>query len=218
TYYADHQEGSQTSSGDSYSASKFTAAHATIPFGTWVRVTNQKNQQAVDVKINDRIPQSSRILNVSRSAAEQLGMVTDGIASVSMALIKADGTYATTQNDQLAKVKTAAPMPPVRRIPAPAAPVLANDKPALPAAAPAAADGNIYLIQFGSFATQTNAERLADFVAKKGVSAQVVRLGSSATAPFKVQTKKEYTSADLARRWADTYVTQLGYKGIVVKK
>lgn len=56
SFYADKFEGSPTASGEKYRASRLTAAHKTLPFGTKVRVTNLANNESVVVTINDRGP------------------------------------------------------------------------------------------------------------------------------------------------------------------
>jgi rare lipoprotein A len=60
-----------------------TAAHKNLPFGTWVRVTRDGGEQSVLVKVNDRLPQSSRhVIDVSLAAAEILGLIQPGYAQV----------------------------------------------------------------------------------------------------------------------------------------
>ncbi|MFM9839688.1 MAG: septal ring lytic transglycosylase RlpA family protein, partial [Cyclobacteriaceae bacterium] len=56
SYYADKFEGQPTANGEKYKASKLTAAHRTLPFGTKVKVTNLANNEFVVVTINDRGP------------------------------------------------------------------------------------------------------------------------------------------------------------------
>ena len=66
--------------------SAMTAAHRSLPFGTKVRVTNQKNGRSVVVRINDRGPfVKGRFLDLSRGAAQQLGFISSGHTSVCMA-------------------------------------------------------------------------------------------------------------------------------------
>jgi len=88
SFYADKFEGSLTASGEKYKHSKLTAAHKTLPFGTKIRVTNQSNQQSVEVIVNDRGPYvESRIVDLSKSAAEKLGFINQGLADVSIEVI-----------------------------------------------------------------------------------------------------------------------------------
>lgn len=73
----------KTASGEIFDMQELTAAHKYLPFGTMLKVTNLKNGNEVWVRVNDRLPQSSkRIIDISRGAAEQLDMVRDGIVKV----------------------------------------------------------------------------------------------------------------------------------------
>jgi rare lipoprotein A len=90
SFYADKFEGRPTANGEKYRHNKLTAAHKTLPFGTRVRVTNLANQQHVEVVINDRGPYAEgRIIDLSKSAAEKLGFVNQGLADVSLEIIDA---------------------------------------------------------------------------------------------------------------------------------
>ncbi|MBX2961045.1 MAG: septal ring lytic transglycosylase RlpA family protein [Cyclobacteriaceae bacterium] len=90
SFYADKFEGKPTASGEKYRHNKLTAAHKTLPFGTKVRVTNLVNNQNVEVIINDRGPYvDGRIIDLSKSAAEKLGFVNQGLAEVSIDVIDA---------------------------------------------------------------------------------------------------------------------------------
>ena len=69
---------------------EFTAAHKHLPFGTLVKVTNQKNGLQAIVRINDRLPQNSkRIIDLSKGVAQHLEMVNDGIVAVKLSLLSA---------------------------------------------------------------------------------------------------------------------------------
>ena len=65
-----------------------TAAHRTLPFGTMVKVTNLDNGKSAVVKINDRGPfVEGRIIDLSRAAAEQIDMLGQGVARVSLEIV-----------------------------------------------------------------------------------------------------------------------------------
>ena len=76
-------EGKPTASGEIFDGAKMTAAHRTLPLGTWVDVVNLGNGRQARVRINDRGPfAKGRILDLSRSAAETLGVIGPGTARV----------------------------------------------------------------------------------------------------------------------------------------
>jgi rare lipoprotein A len=98
SFYADKFEGSPTASGEKYKASKLTAAHKTLPFGTKVRVTNLANNESVVVTINDRGPfVEGRIIDVSKSAAEKLSFFNQGTAEVKLEIVDATDGKQDTQ-------------------------------------------------------------------------------------------------------------------------
>jgi rare lipoprotein A len=88
SYYADKFEGRQTANGEIYTHRKRTAAHRTLPFGTRVRVTRLDTGAEVTVRINDRGPfKRGRIIDLSRSAAEAIGLITVGVADVEIQVL-----------------------------------------------------------------------------------------------------------------------------------
>ncbi len=89
SYYSDKFEGRKTSNGEIFSQEKLTAAHPSYEFGTVVRVKNLKNRKTVVVRINDRMTNlNGRIIDLSKKAAEELDMVTSGIAKVQVDVLK----------------------------------------------------------------------------------------------------------------------------------
>ncbi len=82
-FFADNLIGQRTASGELFSNEAMTAAHASLPFGTKVRVTNLGNNKSVEVRVNDRIPLSQNVtITITRAAAEQLGFLDAGFARV----------------------------------------------------------------------------------------------------------------------------------------
>ncbi len=68
---------------------KLTAAHKTLPFGTKVKITNERNGESVVVRINDRGPFAGRrIIDLSRAAADKIGMLRSGVAPVTVEVIR----------------------------------------------------------------------------------------------------------------------------------
>ncbi len=85
SFYTDEQ---LTANGEKFNPNALTAAHPTLPFGTRLRVTNVSTGRSVTVRINDRGPfVSGRVVDVSYSAAESLGIVDRGIAKVKLDVI-----------------------------------------------------------------------------------------------------------------------------------
>ncbi len=83
SFYHDKFHGRLTSNGEIYDKNDFTAAHRTLPFNSIVHVLNKTNGKSVIVRINDRGPfLKSRIIDLSRSAAEKIGMIPFGIVPV----------------------------------------------------------------------------------------------------------------------------------------
>ncbi|MGY2290478.1 septal ring lytic transglycosylase RlpA family protein [Pseudomonas sp. SDO528_S397] len=83
SYYGARHHGNRTASGEPFNQNALTAAHRRLPFGTQVKVTNLDNDKSVVVRINDRGPHTrGRLIDVSRKAAEQLGMLGSGTARV----------------------------------------------------------------------------------------------------------------------------------------
>jgi rare lipoprotein A (peptidoglycan hydrolase) len=89
SWYGIPYDGRSTSSGETFDMHAFTAAHRTLPFNTWLEVTNLDNGKRVEVRINDRGPfVGGRIIDLSMGAADRIGMVRAGLAKVRLKVIK----------------------------------------------------------------------------------------------------------------------------------
>jgi len=83
SWYGPDFHGKRTATGETYDMHAMTGAHPTLPLPTWVRVTNLQNGRSVDVRLNDRGPfAKNRVIDLSRAAAERLGMIGSGTALV----------------------------------------------------------------------------------------------------------------------------------------
>lgn len=83
SYYADFFHGRLTSNGEVFSQDSLTCAHRTLPFGTYLKVKNLSNDKEVVVRVTDRGPFiQGRIVDLSRAAAEQIGMIHAGVVRV----------------------------------------------------------------------------------------------------------------------------------------
>lgn len=89
SWYGEPFDGRPTASGEIYDMNGMTAAHRTLPFQTWVRVTNLENDLFTTVRINDRGPFiHGRIIDLSRAAAEAIDMVGVGTALVRLEIVQ----------------------------------------------------------------------------------------------------------------------------------
>ena len=85
SYYGEAFNGRPTSSGEIFDMNAYTAAHKTLPFGTFLEVTNLENGKKVVVRVNDRGPfVPNREIDLSKAAAKSLGMISRGITRVSI--------------------------------------------------------------------------------------------------------------------------------------
>jgi rare lipoprotein A len=90
SWYGYPFHGRAAANGEIYDMEKLTAAHRTLPFGTWVRVTNLTNNKTVDVRIIDRGPFiPGRILDLSHAAAQSIELIGPGIVQVRIDVISA---------------------------------------------------------------------------------------------------------------------------------
>lgn len=90
SYYGDAFAGRPTASGAPYEPTGFTAAHRSLPFGTVLRVTRSDGGQSVFVTVTDRGPYGprGRIVDLSRAAAERLGMLRAGVVNIKLEVVE----------------------------------------------------------------------------------------------------------------------------------
>lgn len=84
SYYGPAHQGRRTAAGTRFEQKALTAAHPWLPFGTRVRVTVEGTGRSVIVVITDRLYSSRRIVDLSLAAAQTLGMIRQGVATVSL--------------------------------------------------------------------------------------------------------------------------------------
>ena len=88
SWYGQIFHGKPTASGEPYDMYDMTAAHLTLPMGSYVRVTNLRNGRAVVVRVNDRGPiVPGRIIDLSYGAAQKLGITWNGLAHVDLQVL-----------------------------------------------------------------------------------------------------------------------------------
>jgi rare lipoprotein A len=88
SWYGPGYNGKRASSGEVFDQNALTAAHATLPFGTRVRVTLTATGRSVVVRVNDRIPRRDRIIDLSRRAARELGLIGVGTGRVELEVVR----------------------------------------------------------------------------------------------------------------------------------
>ena len=88
SYYSNIFNGRRTASGERYDPERLTAAHKSLPLGTWVRVTRTDGRW-VEVKVNDRCGcGGGHIIDLSRAAARKLDMIHSGTAAVRVEIVE----------------------------------------------------------------------------------------------------------------------------------
>lgn len=156
SWYGVPFNGRRTSNGEIYDMHQFTAAHRTLPFGSMVRVTNLQNGKQTEVRINDRGPfVANRVIDLSQSAAQALGMIGTGTARVKLEVVAAGvnpsggffavqvGAFLKQENAEKLKENLASRYAPID--------VVAFDSPS----------GIFYRVRVGRLPTENAAQRLA---------------------------------------------------------
>jgi len=88
SFYANKFHGRRTANGETFNQAKLTAACNVLPLGTWIKVTNLKNGKTVVVKTNDRLHHNTRrIIDLTRSAAKELGFISRGLTRVKIEVL-----------------------------------------------------------------------------------------------------------------------------------
>ncbi len=89
SWYGPGFHGRKTANGERFNQGAMTAAHKKLPFHTWVKVINRDNDKSVIVRINDRGPfKPGRIIDLSKRAAKEIGMIGSGTAKVIIFYLK----------------------------------------------------------------------------------------------------------------------------------
>ncbi len=144
--------GRQAADGEIYDMETLVAAHRTMPFNTWVRVTNVSNGKRVDVRIIDRGPFiEGRLIDLSKAAARQIDLLGPGTGKVRLEVIAHIESRVSEEHLEKAPVVPATVAPP-----------------------PEAAVPDQYTVQVGAFSVYDNAERLCHEYALRFGSAELV--------------------------------------------
>jgi rare lipoprotein A len=112
TWYGEPYHGRRAANGEVFDMEKLTAAHRTLAFDTWVRVTNLDNGREVDVRITDRGPfVEGRIIDLSLAAAREVDMVRSGVARVKIKTLSTPAVAPTPVEVSRRNSKPVAPAP-----------------------------------------------------------------------------------------------------------
>ncbi|RJP76104.1 MAG: septal ring lytic transglycosylase RlpA family protein [Desulfobacteraceae bacterium] len=160
SWYGDQFHGKKTSNGEIYDMHAMTAAHKTLPLGTWVRVYNKKNEKEVVVRINDRGPfVGNRIIDLSYTAAKKLDMVGPGTAPVIVVALGAS-------KDKSRPTDTPTEFVPVNY------------------------DAGTFTFQVGAFKNRENAERLVQTLSRQYENAHISRHDTGQETFYRVRVGK----------------------------
>lgn len=89
SWYGDDFKGKKTANGERFNPEGLTAAHPSLPFGSWVRIVNTRNGKFDVVRINDRGPyQEGREIDVSYRVARKIGLIGSGVSQVRLELMQ----------------------------------------------------------------------------------------------------------------------------------
>lgn len=159
SWYGDAFNGRPTSTGERFNMHELTAAHKTLPLPGLVEVTNLDNGRRVVVRLNDRGPfVDGRIIDLSRGAAQELGMISQGVGRVRVRYLgrapRLGGGVVLQQAETRSTRPAAVPQP------VPYAVVAAASPPPASVPTPTAQAGGVW-VQAGAFADQRAARRIA---------------------------------------------------------
>src|ERR1700739_1715883 len=101
SWYGPGFNGRETASGERFNSEAWTAAHPTLPFGSWVRIVNVRSGKFEVVRINDRGPyQEGREIDVSYRVARKIGLIDSGVSQVRLELMQLPTRRAQMDDDQ----------------------------------------------------------------------------------------------------------------------
>ncbi|HES76566.1 MAG TPA: septal ring lytic transglycosylase RlpA family protein [bacterium] len=156
SWYGPGFHGKRASAGETYDQNAMTAAHKTLRIPCYVEVTNLQNGRKVVLRVNDRGPfHDNRIIDLSKAAAEKLGVIATGTAMVEVRHIDGDVPSESLDTTLQAMEQTVAPPLVPRALPAPTPSVIFSDT-----ARPVPEWGRNVYVQLGAFTLRPNAEQL----------------------------------------------------------
>ena len=185
-------QGKKTASGELFDLNDLTASHATLPFGTLVKVMSDKTHKSVVVRINNRSEvDSGRIIDLSRRAAEQIGLIEEGIGLVHLEILSVSQNQTPTN-----KVS------------------LNPNNQYLPTGSTNNSNSIInygsYQIQYGSFFESRNAEELKEALRRKGIQSTIKMIHGHHKVIYRVFSQQIYPSKQSAQQALSLIAPQEG--------
>lgn len=166
SWYGHPYHGRMAASGEIYDMEELTAAHRTLPFQTWVEVTNLNNGRKVQVRINDRGPfVDGRIIDLSHAAAREIDMLRAGVVPVELRIIEAPD--AEVASIALPSDDRSSGDPPSGELAAGSATQPESGNNPSDAASSSGTGGQGYVVQAGAFAIRDGALRVRDRIASR---------------------------------------------------
>ncbi len=175
SWYGPGFHGKKTANGEIYDKEGLSAAHKTLPFGTYLRVRSLDTGASVVVRINDRGPfVSGRVLDLSEAAARMLGMIQSGVARVSYEAIPADEALAWKGANADGSIPRGADGSIPRAASGGGA---ATSAPAAPPSSAATEGAPTVRIQVASYSKEANARATVERLKLSGIASRIERSG-----------------------------------------
>lgn len=173
SYYADKFHGRRTSSGERYDKRNFTCANRHFPIGSILRVTHLENNRSVEVRVNDCGPhRADRVVDLSRAAAAEIGLIRDGLAEVRVELVSlGDGNMpcgARYPRPVIVQAPSATPSSPSSTSPSPS--TSTSTPPSTSTSTSTSPPSTGFGVQVGSYGVMENAERMQSSLGSKGIT------------------------------------------------
>lgn len=230
SWYGPPYHGRQAADGEIYDMEKMTAAHRTLPFNTWVRVTNMANGKTAEVRITDRGPFiDGRIIDLSKAAARELDLLGPGVGPVHLEVIHppalpvelAAAPGPSSSPSSVPREPLASPAPPET----PLTPPASEDATPPPSPQPSpertydvadlpTIESELYAVQIGAFSVLENAQHVRDRFSRYGNAQLVARQG--ATTIWRVVVGHFDTQA-AAQELANQLESEVGHAVFVVR-
>jgi rare lipoprotein A len=169
-------QGKKTASGELFDMNDLTGSHATLPFGSVVKVTSKKTGKSVNVRVNNRSEiDNGRVIDVSRRAAEQIGLIEEGIGLVNVQVVS-------VPNQKVVVNTPAASKPSVQ-----------------PTINTSQQQAVSYQIQYGSFFDLDNAVDLRDALKKKNIDTEIDTVKSTQRQSYRVISNQKFSNRQDAK-------------------